>query len=197
MRKLGSQLGVEAMSLYNHVRNKADLLDAMHGQLLGQMSEQLAQQVPVRGWQAAAGNLCRAFVGLLKDHPQAIPLFASRSAIAPDSLAFLDDSIGVLLAAGFGPKESLQVFQTLFAFSLGHAIFHYGSRSQDSYVPPERYLGFAHLQQLGDPRALSPEEEFEFGLQALLRGLDRQEEEPARTAHSSPYEEKTPPGHSR
>src|SRR4051795_9894904 len=37
MRKLGQQLGFEAMSLYNHVANKDDLLDGMVDLVLAEM----------------------------------------------------------------------------------------------------------------------------------------------------------------
>src|SRR5437870_7126153 len=37
MRKLGQKLGVEAMSLYNHVRNKVDMLDGMVDIVFGEI----------------------------------------------------------------------------------------------------------------------------------------------------------------
>lgn len=171
MRKLGARLGVEAMSLYNHVRNKADLLDAIHGCLLEKMVTRLAAQPPVQGWEQAARGMTVAFLDLLKAHPNAIPLFASRSAIAGGSLTLMDRSIALLLDAGFTPTESIYAFQTLFALTIGHAVFHHGPRGSDSYARAEEYARYPHLSQLVAPDQRSPDDEFAFGLDAIISGL--------------------------
>ncbi len=114
-----------------------------------------------------------AFLHLLKSNPRAIPLFASRSAIAPGALSILDEAVAVLLNAGFTPEESIHAFQTFFALTLGHAIFHYGRRGPDSYARSVAYQEFNHLAQIPRPDERGPEEEFEFGLEALLKGLEQ------------------------
>lgn len=172
MRKLGAKLGVEAMSLYNHVKNKADLLDAVHGFFLLRMTQELAAKPPVEGWKNAARNMTLAFLHMLKSNPKAIPLFASRSAIAPGALSVMDQAVEVLLRAGFTPRESINAFQTFFALTLGHAIFHYGRRGEDSFASTQAYQEYQHLAEVGDPNARTPDEEFEFGLEALLSGLE-------------------------
>jgi AcrR family transcriptional regulator len=171
MRKLGARLGVEAMSLYHHVRNKADLLDALHGALLENMVSELASRPPAASWETAARGMTMAFLGLLKAHPHAIPLFASRSAIAPGSLKLMDDCIALLMEAGFTPDQSIHAFQTLFSLTLGHAVFHHGPRSQDSYARVAAYAEYPHLRQLSPPDQRASDVEFEFGLDTLLAGL--------------------------
>src|SRR5438105_13507366 len=56
MRRLGARLGVEAMSLYNHVRNKADLLDALHAAVLGNLQPEVAGD----GWRPLLAGMARA-----------------------------------------------------------------------------------------------------------------------------------------
>jgi TetR/AcrR family tetracycline transcriptional repressor len=174
MRKLASRLGVEAMSLYNHISNKSELLDAIHEHLLGQLQQSLAaglssnSQVP---WQSVAQGLTHGFLTLLKKHPHAIALFGTRSAISPGSLGFVDQCIQVLLKAGLSAGESLMVFQTLFCFTLGHAVFHHSHRPADSYASRALYENFEALQQVGSPQQYPSDDEFEFGLQALIAGL--------------------------
>src|SRR5580765_5934479 len=50
MRRLGARLGVEAMSLYRHVRDKADLLDALHAAVLGTLQPDASAAPGVEGW---------------------------------------------------------------------------------------------------------------------------------------------------
>src|SRR5438552_18523973 len=74
MRRLGSALGVEAMSLYRHFPAKTALLDAVVARLLGE----LAVPAPTVGpWQPSFRALARAYRALLARHPKAIPLLAS------------------------------------------------------------------------------------------------------------------------
>ena len=174
MRKLGAKLGVEAMSLYNHVKNKADLLDAVHEMLMGRLLGSLAA-TPEADWRLVARGMTSAFLETMKAHPQAIPLFASRSAIAPGSLVALDGAIGILMRAGFTPGQSLYAFQTLFALTIGHALFHYGPRGSDSYARAEEYAKYPHLAQIGMPASgadQDPDAEFAFGIQAVIDGLE-------------------------
>ncbi len=168
MRKLGSRLGVEAMSLYNHVKNKSDLLDSIHEALLVELMNHL-DAAPPADWGTAARTSACTFLALLKRHPGSIPLFASRSAIAPGSLKFLNRSLETLTGAGLPPAEGLLAFQTIFCFTVGHAQFHYGPRSSDSYARVEDYAKFEHLDGLRPDR--DPDDEFQFGLEAILAGL--------------------------
>src|SRR5215207_11014014 len=74
MRKLGAELGVEAMSLYNHVPNKGALLDGMVEVLLG------ALEVPARNrdWEEHTREGYRAFRRLAHEHPNVFPLLVNR-----------------------------------------------------------------------------------------------------------------------
>lgn len=171
MRKLGSRLGVEAMSLYNHVRNKADLLDSIHEALLRKLLSEVGGGRAQQDWESEVRRFTSAFLKLLQTHPGSISLFASRSAIAPDSLQFLDHSVGILVAAGFSPKEALMTFQTLFTMTVGHALFHYAPRGSDSFADLQAYQNYPHLQKLELTSPMDPAAEFEFGLEALLEGL--------------------------
>src|SRR5262245_9190353 len=76
MRRLGTALGVEAMSLYNHIPSKGALLDGIHERIL------LSLDAPAhaRTWQAFARQQALALHRALLAHPNAIPLFATRPA---------------------------------------------------------------------------------------------------------------------
>src|SRR5258708_38568108 len=96
MRRLGARLGVEAMSLYRHVRDKADLIDALHGAVLGDLVPERealkrptasASPSPSDDWRALLGGLCRALRSALLRHPKVVPLFMAAPMRAPEARA--------------------------------------------------------------------------------------------------------------
>src|SRR6185295_9055600 len=76
MRKLGEALGVEAMSLYNHVANKAELLDGMIDQVFAEIDLPTGGS----GWRSAMRERAVLARRILARHRWAIGLMESRSA---------------------------------------------------------------------------------------------------------------------
>jgi AcrR family transcriptional regulator len=148
MRRLGEALGVEAMSLYNHVPSKAALLDGLHERILAEVAPPLT----TGDWQAFARHQARSLHAALCAHPGAISLFASRPAATEASLARLDTYLTVLQRAGFAPIDAQMIVQIVSAFVVGHALWTAGTAEQ---LPPSG----------SDP-------ELELGLDALLTGLE-------------------------
>src|SRR5258707_13922848 len=79
MRRIGEALGVEAMSIYNHVANKAAILDGIFETILGE----LPVAKPASSWRLGLQARARAFRSGLRDHPNALPLFSPRPAVTP------------------------------------------------------------------------------------------------------------------
>src|SRR5262245_12850180 len=102
MRRLGARLGVEAMSLYRHVRNKADLLDALHAAVLGGLEPQVTSD----GWRPLLAGMVRALHAQLIAHPHVLPLFTTRPVTAPEALATLERVGAAFARAGFTPSEA-------------------------------------------------------------------------------------------
>ena len=96
MRALAADLGVEAMSLYNHVRNKDDLIDAMVEAVLAEVERPRPGPDWRGGLRARAVSMRTAFLA----HPWAPQLIVGRLNIGPNMLALYDATIGCLVAAG-------------------------------------------------------------------------------------------------
>src|SRR3954471_5921360 len=92
MRKLGEAVGVEAMSLYNHVANKSDLLDGMIDQVFGEID----MPTEATGWRAAMRTRAVSARAVLARHPWAIALMQSRTSPGPANLRHHDAVIGSL-----------------------------------------------------------------------------------------------------
>jgi len=103
MRRVGEELGVEAMSLYNHVANKAAILDGIFETVLAEL------RAPKRSptWQAALGDRARALRAILRAHPNALPIFATRPAVTPASIAHVEAVLAALRDAGFSADDAL------------------------------------------------------------------------------------------
>ena len=165
MRRLGAELGVEAMSLYNHVPSKDALLDGIHERIL------LSLEPPgqARSWQAFARHQAHALHRALVAHPHAIPLFATRPAATPAAIAQLDRYLEVLMRAGFKPTVALSLVQLVAQLVVGHTMWSLsiGLMVEVAAPPP-------HVEQV--ERALADFDsdlELALGIDALLHGFER------------------------
>src|SRR2546423_10331102 len=85
MRKLGQALGFEAMSLYNHVANKDDLLDG----ILDLVLDETAPPSPDETWDAAVRTSAISVHDAFRRHPWAVSLLLSPSHIRPGRLRYM------------------------------------------------------------------------------------------------------------
>ncbi|WP_342380384.1 TetR/AcrR family transcriptional regulator C-terminal domain-containing protein [Myxococcus stipitatus] len=172
MRRVGEELGVEAMSLYNHVANKAAILDG----ILEAVLAELPVMEPASTWQETLRHRAYALRSTLRAHPKVLPLFSTRPAATPASIAHIEQALGVLMEAGFSQRDAVSAFQVVFAFVVGHSMTSYLQTRPDEDAPP----AYERLSEADFPRmrALTRleerrdvEEEFQFGLEAMFIGL--------------------------
>jgi len=182
MRKLGDALGVEAMSLYNHVANKDALLDGMVDLVFGEID------LPTGGvdWKAAMRQRAQSARQALRRHPWAIALMSTRTSPGPATLRHHNAVIGSLRAAGFSVAMAAHAFSALdsyiYGFALQEATLPLGDTEEETVevaqmmlaqVPADKY---PHLTEFTTEHVLKPGydygNEFEFGLDLILDGLE-------------------------
>ena len=149
MRRLGRALGVEAMSLYRHVPNKEAILDGI-AELLTEEIE-----IPPRGtesWQESMRRITRSYRQRAHAHPNAFPLLALRPLRTPRAIARAQAVLEILEDAGFDERSAILAFRTLASYGGGFAL------EEAAGAPPHVTAG-------------DRDEEFEFGLDAILIGL--------------------------
>jgi AcrR family transcriptional regulator len=97
MRKLGQELDVEAMSLYNHVANKEEILDGMVDLVVGEID------LPDSGadWRTAMRQRALSAREVLKRHPWAPRVIESRPDLTPTLMKYMDTTVGIFLEGGF------------------------------------------------------------------------------------------------
>ncbi len=191
MRRLGETLGVEAMSLYNHVANKDELLDGMVDLIFSEIG------VPDGGadWKTAMRERAVAARQVLSRHRWAIGLMESRTSPGPATLRHHDAVIGNLREAGFSVEMTAHAFAVLdsyiYGFALQEASLPFDTAKETVEVAEMIMDHFStgeypHLTELTVEHVLQPGydhgNEFEFGLDLILGGLERVRA----TAKSSP-----------
>ena len=119
MRRLAQELGVEAMSLYRHVRNKGDMLDGMADCVFGERS--VCRRRPPDWKSAMRGRAIAARVALAR-HPWAIGLMESRSTPGPATLKHHDAVLGCLREAGFSLAMAAHAYSVLDSYIYGFAL---------------------------------------------------------------------------
>ncbi|MEM7675093.1 MAG: TetR/AcrR family transcriptional regulator C-terminal domain-containing protein [Myxococcota bacterium] len=172
MRKLADEVGVEAMSLYRHVPNKTAILDGVHEAVLKKMD------VPQRTghWRADTKALANSFRRVLAAHPNTLPLFISRPAVTPGSLHYVELGLEILEGPVPDLKDRIHAFQAIFAFVLGHASLIYAAHPSSNTPVDYASLPGDRFPNLSKARfslsKSSSYDDFEFGIDALLRGLE-------------------------
>jgi AcrR family transcriptional regulator len=182
MRKLGVELGVEAMSLYNHVANKSDLLDGMIDTVFSEID------LPTEDidWRTAMRRRAISARAVLSRHRWAIGLMESRTTPGPATLRHHDAVIGTLRGAGFSIELTAHAYSALDSYIYGFALqqpnlpFDTGEETAKiAQAIMARFTSgqYPHLTELTVNHVLQPGydygNEFEYGLDLILDGLDR------------------------
>ncbi|MGZ4706218.1 MAG: TetR/AcrR family transcriptional regulator [Acidimicrobiales bacterium] len=178
MRKLGAALGVEAMSLYNHVANKDDVLDGV----LDHVLREVPLPDPTLAWDDQLWVLGRGFRDAGLAHPGVLPMFGARAIRTIEGHAPLEAAFGILRDAGLDRDSALDAFLSMSSFVLGFVLIDMGGMRQ---VADGRALAPSELAELAadsHPRLVELGEalgngdttrEFERGFTMLLDGLRR------------------------
>ncbi|MCA8915517.1 MAG: TetR/AcrR family transcriptional regulator C-terminal domain-containing protein [Planctomycetes bacterium] len=182
MRKLGQKLGVEAMSLYNHVANKDDLLDGLVDLVVAEI------ELPKKGsnWKEAMRIRAHSAREMFLRHPWALIVMESRKNPGPNSMRYYDAVIGCLNEGGFSIALTAHAFAALDSYIYGFALqemklpFKTSSELTEvatnilQQMPADEY---PHFVKLTTEHVMKPgysfADEFEFGLELMLDGLER------------------------
>ncbi|MGH2349269.1 MAG: TetR/AcrR family transcriptional regulator [bacterium] len=171
MRRLGTELGVEAMALYRYVDAKGALLDGVSAQL---WSEVRIPDEHAPDWKQSIRETAHSLRGLMQAYPNAFPLLLGRRTLSEPALRVFVAMIRAFHNAGFDDSLAGQALGTVVAYSVGYAIVELtcGLGRPDLAAPrcsvPGPAARFADVS-----KALArcdPDAQFAFGLDALLRG---------------------------
>ena len=172
MRRLGADLGFEAMSLYKHVANKEEILDGMVELIVGQ----IAIPDPGADWREAMRQRAISAREVLTKHSWVIALLEARGSSGPIALRYRNAILGNLMSAGLPIEDAAHAFWLLDCYIYGQVIQETSMASEPTAPDqttmseyPHLIAVYEHAQTFG----YTFDGEFEFGLDLVLDGLER------------------------
>ncbi len=179
MRSVGRELDVEAMSLYHHVASKEALLDG----LADWVFDRITTPSTDRGWRSEMQARAHSAREVLSAHPWGLGLIESRRSPGPATLRHHDAVLGCLRSAGFSVSLAAHAFSVLDAYVFGFVLTEVNLPFEPGEAADEFVEGLAlvaadhpHLAEMITEqvtgRAYSYGDEFDYGLDLILDGLE-------------------------
>jgi len=179
MRRIGRELGVEAMSLYNHVEDKDDILNGVTELVFTRFD-----YPPFTGeWLEDAKAMAREWRRLLGLHPSVCQLLAERHKPLEGLASFraMDAALGLLRSAGLSDRDAAQAFNALGSYILGYVTMEQGLMlGNDEDHAKQHDLAMDALKGSGLDNVVAclphfadcnTDQQFEFGLDLIFRGI--------------------------
>jgi AcrR family transcriptional regulator len=180
MRRIGRELGVEAMSLYNHVEDKEDILDGIVEAVFAEFQLPETEDFVQSVWLGA-----REYRRLLLAHPGVITLMTERenAFTNPETMRAYEFALDRFRAAGLSPADAVKAFHAFGGYILGFVMMERGlmvggpedEEHLQAHEDLARFVTSANLPRLTESLPYivdcDIEEQFEFGLGLLIQGL--------------------------
>lgn len=175
MRRLGAELGVEAMSLYNHVPNKSALLDGIVEAVINDID----LPSDIRNWKACVREMAKSYREAAQAHPNIVPLVATRPFNTIASLRPVEAGFEIFKQAGFDPETAVHAFRTLAGFVTGYTLAETGTFFGEAEGDGQLTLSdlsedeFPRLREAGRfMQSTDHDAEFDFAIDVLITGLE-------------------------
>jgi AcrR family transcriptional regulator len=182
MRRVAAKLGVEAMSLYNHVANKEDIVDGLVDVVFGEI------EVPAPGsldWRTAMRQRAISVRAALNRHRWAVGLMEGRMRPGPANVANHNAVMGCLREGGFAFRDAVHAYSVMDAYIYGFALQERGlpfdapeetaqvmRRQRESVPSMDDYPYLVETAAELETAGYDYETEFRFGLELVLDGLE-------------------------
>ncbi|WP_328399225.1 TetR/AcrR family transcriptional regulator C-terminal domain-containing protein [Streptomyces sp. NBC_00390] len=181
MRRIAARLGVQAMSLYNHVQSKADILDGVTEYITTEM------RMPRRmtgDWEDGVRSIAYGFRQAALRHPRAGELVLMRQLSTPTALAPVDTMLAMMLEHGFGEAAAVHALRLFVSFQVGSLLQEFrvpqASAEWDKEAAEQARAayfagsGFPAVAKVAPILAVNDHEaEFAFGVELLIDALRR------------------------
>jgi AcrR family transcriptional regulator len=177
MRRLGAALGVDPMTIYGHVPDKAALFDGAVEQVLSEVE----LPVPTGRWADDLRAIAGAARLTLLAHPNAVPLLGMRPPVTEPAFELVEAVTSILLLAGFDEQTAADGFDCTARLVIGHVLAEAGRppgdvgggeqehRDAQQALSPDRHPGIAAVERAGVRH--DPDRLFSLAVDGLIAAL--------------------------
>lgn len=178
MRRLANDLKSSTAMLYRHFESRADLVLQVVDCVFHE-AELSVSPSPQIDWREACRALARRMFAILGQHPGVAELLLETTPNGPHAMVQRERGLAMMLDSGFAPPLAARAYATLARFVLGFAI-QLGGQSATSGEEAAQSAIFHGLEPaafpttfaLADQLPVPIEEEFSFGLDLMIAGLE-------------------------
>jgi AcrR family transcriptional regulator len=183
IRRVATELGARAMSLYTYIERKEDLFDLMHDEAAGEVL--FTGELPA-DWRTAVAEIARRSRAACLRHPWMVDL-SQRPRFGPNGMRHLEQSLAAIDGLDLEPRAGWRIIAAVDDYVRGYIIREAAERTsprRDGFTDAERdQLLQPYFQRLADsgefPRLESllkgslpgDDDNFEQGLTWLLDGI--------------------------
>ena len=182
MRLLADRLESGTATIYRHLSSKDELMVYVVDRVLGEVDiETGANALNSTAWRDATARGATAFYEVLQSHPNALPLLIGQVPVGPNALRNRERSLAVLLACGFPPDLAARAYAAVAHYVVGFALQEHAPRApqsedaaklRDFYGTLDANTYPAIVAVAFELTSVPPGEEFRFGLQLVLDGIE-------------------------
>jgi AcrR family transcriptional regulator len=179
MRRLASELGAGTMSLYNHVPNKAVLVDLAAERI---MAEAQPYHVDSDDWRDHIRAHAHAVRALARQHPRAFVLLATRRLSSEAGFRTIEIGLENLDKAGFRGKVAVSVMRAMVSYLLGTLMREVATSPELGGIALSPYEGVdaaafpLAAEVIDELGTYDHDHEFEFGLELMIAAVERYED---------------------
>jgi AcrR family transcriptional regulator len=186
MNRVAKELGTGAMSLYRYVESKQELLALMIDAAIGTVPPTPA----TGGWRTRLGRWAWSTVEAMRDHPWAANAPAAGPPLAPNAVAWFEDALSAMEGTGLTPQEKPSIVLLISGYVQNHvtvmgqvgegflaedpdAAMRGYSETLRALTAADRFPALHEVLNAGVfDRADPPDDEFAFGLERILDGIE-------------------------
>jgi AcrR family transcriptional regulator len=183
MRLLADRLGSGTATLYRHLASREELMVYVVDRILGEVDvETNVDDLSGAEWQDATARGASAFYEVLKGHPNALLLLVSQVPVGPNALGIRERSVAVLLDSGFPLELAARAYTAVAHYVVGFVLQQHApgvpqgkdaARLRDFYRALDANTYPATVALADELTSVPLGEEFRFGLQLVLDGIER------------------------
>ncbi|MCW4355445.1 TetR/AcrR family transcriptional regulator C-terminal domain-containing protein [Hoyosella sp. YIM 151337] len=169
MPGIAGRLKVRPSSLYNHVSGRSEIIELLRARMMAQID---VEQVRERAaeWPELVLGIAREYRRSYAQHPRLIPLLTATTVQTEVAFGMYNALADAFTDAGFAPAEVLHAITSVDSYVLGSAL-DVAAPEEVWATPPEAGEAMRAAVSAAGTMIGRADAAFEFGLQALVRGL--------------------------